>query len=149
MYCPAVLIGWDPPPQLSPSPRIWAHIRGRYWSANLFVTPLLYRVYNGTTHSPASIHLCDFCDLYPHHLSATAPTKHIFSQKKWNIYTPSVAVFQLFSSLCSRIETLGNKKIESHLKIKNGEIYEWVYKEYPYQLTCTMVLESFEIEVRV
>ncbi len=34
--CTAVLIGWNhaiPPPP--PSPRIWAHIRGRYWSAKI------------------------------------------------------------------------------------------------------------------
>ncbi len=31
--CSAVLIGWDPAP---PPPRIWAHIRGRYyWSAKI------------------------------------------------------------------------------------------------------------------
>ncbi len=31
--CTAVLIGWDP--ATPPSPRIWAHIRGRYWSAKI------------------------------------------------------------------------------------------------------------------
>ncbi len=31
--CTAVLIGWDP--ATPPSPRIWAHIRGRYWSAKV------------------------------------------------------------------------------------------------------------------
>jgi hypothetical protein len=30
-HCTAVLIGWDP--ATPPLPRIWAHIRGRYWSA--------------------------------------------------------------------------------------------------------------------
>jgi hypothetical protein len=36
------------PPSPSPIPRIWAHIRGRYWSAKInFVTPFVrYRVYN-------------------------------------------------------------------------------------------------------
>ncbi len=29
----AVLIGWDP--ATPPLPRIWAHIRGRYWSAKI------------------------------------------------------------------------------------------------------------------
>ncbi len=34
ILCTAVLIGGDPtiPP---PLPRIWAHVRGRYWSAKL------------------------------------------------------------------------------------------------------------------
>ncbi len=40
MYSCTVLIGWDP---ATPPPRIWAHTRGRYWSAksqrHLFVTP--------------------------------------------------------------------------------------------------------------
>ncbi len=31
--CTAVLIGWDPRNPPPPSPHIWAHIRGRYWSA--------------------------------------------------------------------------------------------------------------------
>ncbi len=34
--CPAVFISWDPantPPP--PPPHIWAHIRGRYWSAKI------------------------------------------------------------------------------------------------------------------
>ncbi len=30
-----VLIGWDPATSPSPSPRIWAHIRRRYWSAKI------------------------------------------------------------------------------------------------------------------
>ncbi len=30
--CTAVLSGWDP---AAPPPRIWAHIRGRYWSAKI------------------------------------------------------------------------------------------------------------------
>jgi hypothetical protein len=30
-HCTAVLIGWEP--ETLPSPRIWAHIRGHYWSA--------------------------------------------------------------------------------------------------------------------
>ncbi len=30
LLCTAVLIGWDPP-----YPRIWAHIRGHYWSAKI------------------------------------------------------------------------------------------------------------------
>ncbi len=29
----SMLIGWDPPPP--PPPGIWAHIRGRYWSAKI------------------------------------------------------------------------------------------------------------------
>jgi hypothetical protein len=34
VMCTAVLIGWDP--ATSPSPCIWAHIRGaRYWSAKI------------------------------------------------------------------------------------------------------------------
>jgi hypothetical protein len=34
LLCTAVLIGWDP--ATSPPPqRIWAHIRGRYWSAKI------------------------------------------------------------------------------------------------------------------
>ncbi len=42
LLCTAVLIDWDP--AIPPPPRIWAHIRGRYWSASqdrrhLFVTP--------------------------------------------------------------------------------------------------------------
>jgi hypothetical protein len=41
VLCTAVLIGWGP--RNPPSPRIWALIRGRYWSAknrrHLFVTP--------------------------------------------------------------------------------------------------------------
>ncbi len=37
LMCTAVLIGWDPAtsPPPHPSPRIWAHIRGRYWSAKI------------------------------------------------------------------------------------------------------------------
>jgi hypothetical protein len=31
--CTAVLIGWDPATPPPPTPGIWAHIRGRYWSA--------------------------------------------------------------------------------------------------------------------
>ncbi len=41
LLCTAVLIGWDP--ATPPSPRIWARIRRRYWSAkvdiHLFVIP--------------------------------------------------------------------------------------------------------------
>ncbi len=41
LLCTAVLIGWDP--ATPPSPRIWAHIRGRYLGSqdrrHLFVTP--------------------------------------------------------------------------------------------------------------
>ncbi len=33
LLCKAVLIGWDP--ATPPSRRIWAHIRGRYWSAKI------------------------------------------------------------------------------------------------------------------
>jgi hypothetical protein len=35
LLCTAVLT-----PQLPPSPRIWAHIRGRYWSAKMDTTSL-------------------------------------------------------------------------------------------------------------
>ncbi len=31
LLCTAVLIGGDP----APPPRIWAHLRGRYWSAKI------------------------------------------------------------------------------------------------------------------
>jgi hypothetical protein len=41
LLCTAVLIGGDlATPQLPPSPRIWAHIRGRYWSARIDDTSL-------------------------------------------------------------------------------------------------------------
>jgi hypothetical protein len=33
LLCTAVLMGGDP--QFLLSPRIWAHIRGRYWSAKI------------------------------------------------------------------------------------------------------------------
>ncbi len=32
LMCTALLIGWDP---ATLPPRIWAHIRGRYWSAKV------------------------------------------------------------------------------------------------------------------
>ncbi len=35
LLCIAVLIGWDPATPPPPAPRIWAHIRGRYWSAKV------------------------------------------------------------------------------------------------------------------
>ncbi len=43
LLCTAALIGWDPArPQLPPPPpRIWAHIRGRYWSAKMQQTTSL------------------------------------------------------------------------------------------------------------
>jgi hypothetical protein len=33
LLCTAVLIGCDP--ATSPLPRVWAHIRGRYWSTQI------------------------------------------------------------------------------------------------------------------
>ncbi len=38
LLCAAVLIGWDP--ATPPSPIIWAHLRGRYWSAKIDDIPL-------------------------------------------------------------------------------------------------------------
>ncbi len=45
LLCTAVLIGWDPATP-SPSPRIWSHIRGRYWSAKTtsLCNPLLENI---------------------------------------------------------------------------------------------------------
>ncbi len=42
LLCTAVLIGWDTTTPSPPSPRIWAHIRERYWSAKIDDISLLY-----------------------------------------------------------------------------------------------------------